>query len=221
MIWVPAAVITTALAVLHWKTMVVPVLGEAGSVAVEAPMSEYPFAVTAVNTPLVSDQVNPSPLTAIVIEPAPLVILIPAPSVIVASTGVVPVLPITICPFVATPREATALAAPPINVPYCVTALAVIAEVPFPVRMPVSVTAPVPPPATTAVPNVGFRLTPWLITGIPLVDEGLTDATAFAASPMSSAYRVTGLPVHTPTLESVCIPALVAFRLLSNGIILP
>src|ERR1700678_1145306 len=62
--------------------------------------------------------------------------------------GSAPVDPIKAWPVDATPSEDTALDAPAMRTPCCVTALALTAEVPFPVSTPVSVAAPDPSSAT-------------------------------------------------------------------------
>ena len=78
----------------------------------------------------------------------------------------------------------------------------------------VNVVFPVPPPATTAVPNVGSAAAPWEIKGTPVVADGATLVTPFDVAPINTSWLVVVTASNVPVplyLTSPAVLALIAF----------
>ena len=88
---------------------------------------------------------------------------------------------------------------------YCVTAVAVTAEVPFPVRIPVSVTAPVPPLATSSVP-VRSRVDPDPLVVSPVLPPLIFTTPEEGETLPESALIVVIAPAPDPTDFHVALP---------------
>lgn len=150
-------------------TIVSPTAAEDGRVKVHKPalFEVYPvFTTIEAEVPETTTQESPDPVALIVIVLFPLAILIPVPPLSVAAAGVV-VPPMTSCPE---ERESAARTPVP-EVLEMITPL-VLKE-----------TAPVPPPATTAVVYEGFAEEPPETRGIPDVADGATEVIPFEAAP--------------------------------------
>ena len=115
---------------------------------------------------------DPPPLAAIVIVLCPFVTVMFVPAVIVAAAGAPAEEPISIWPST--------------RVADCRTPVVVVFEKTAPLIL--NVADPVPPPATTAVPNTGWADAPCEITGIPDVADGATLFNKLLAPPVWMLY---------------------------------
>ena len=100
--------------------------------------------------------------------------------------------------------ELGALLDPAVKTEYCVIAVPVIALVPFPVRRPVRVAAPVPPPGTEALEKEGYPELPLETRGTPAVEPGEIEVSKLVAPPQITLYCTTevALSVVPPFPES-------------------
>ncbi|MGH3055847.1 MAG: hypothetical protein ACRDL7_12815, partial [Gaiellaceae bacterium] len=128
--------------------------------------------------------------------------IVPAVDVIVANAGAADVPPIRTWPLVPAVVAVTADRVLPKRTPFAV-----------------NVVAPVPPPATTAVPKVGLADEPADIKGTPEVAEGATfDRVLVAEPPTMTLYCVAVVAVKAEP-ENPTMPVVVAFILLATAIL--